>query len=217
MRLSFPAPLRALTPAALVLVAGLAVGGCTTMGGRMAMADGPMSREMMMDHMSGWSQASQMAATAMTEKYGMPAEMTATTAMWGPTGPWKRTVVYSTEVDHEFPAHHTDVMEQFVNYRVPPDMVDELAAYDGSVVVQRTNGEMSARCDLEAANLLALNLADQIVRGEQTVDGARAEYGRQIMAFKAGQPAPLAERLAFVPPANGTRDADRPLMPGGGR
>jgi hypothetical protein len=148
----------------------------------------------------------------MMETYGEPAAVTATMAMWGPTGPWKRTIVYATEVPHEFPAHHTDVMEQFVNYRVPPEMADELAAYDGSVVFQRTNGEISARCDLEAANFLALNLADEIVRGRRTVAEARAEYGRQITAFKAGQSAPLAERLAFTPLASGTPDPDRPLM-----
>ncbi|HEX8386831.1 MAG TPA: hypothetical protein VF576_11645 [Rubricoccaceae bacterium] len=208
-----PTPLSRL--ATLVLVAGLALPGCTTMNGGMAGTAAPMSREALMAHTSGWSQASRMAVTAMTETYGAPDAVTATTAMWGPTGPWKRTVVYSTEVPHEFPGSHTDVMEQFVDYRVPPDMFDELAAYDGSVVVQRTNGEISARCDLEAANVLALNLADQIVRGQRTVAEARAEYGRQIMAFKAGQPAPLAERLAFTPAATGTADPDRPLMSGG--
>jgi hypothetical protein len=101
-------------------------------------------------------------------------------------------------------------MEQVVDYRVPLEMYDDLATYDGSVIVERTRGEMSARCDLEAANFLALNLADEIVRGRRTVDEARAEYGRQIMAFKAGRPSPYTSGLTFTPPASG-RDPDEPL------
>ena len=40
-------------------------------------------------------------------------------------------------------------------------MFDELAAFDGAVIVERTKGEMSARCDREAANVLALNLVSE--------------------------------------------------------
>jgi hypothetical protein len=54
---------------------------------------------------------------------------------------------------------------------VPPDKFDELAEYDGSVIVERTKGEIAARCDLEGANFLALNLAHEIVTGKRSVDG----------------------------------------------
>ncbi len=163
-----------------------------------------------MSRMTGWSQASRMAAAYMLETYGPPAELTSTTATWHRTGPWKRTIISADETPHAFPAPHTDVMEQVVDYRVPLEMYDDLATYDGSVIVERTRGEMSARCDLEAANFLALNLADEIVRGRRTVDEARAEYGRQIMAFKAGRPSPYTSGLTFTPPASG-RDPDEPL------
>ncbi|MEX2153654.1 MAG: hypothetical protein WD825_09970 [Gemmatimonadaceae bacterium] len=56
---------------------------------------------------------------------------------------------------HSFPKPHTDLLEQFIDYRVPVDKYDELAAYDGSVIVERTKGEISARCDKEAMNFLA--------------------------------------------------------------
>jgi hypothetical protein len=56
---------------------------------------------------------------------------------WGKTGPWKRTIVYAQEFPHEFPAHHTDVMQQFIDYKAPAAMYDELAMYDGSVVLER--------------------------------------------------------------------------------
>lgn len=159
---------------------------------------------------AAWSESSRMAYEATVAAYGPPDELTATMAVWHGNGPWKRTIISATPTQHRFPGPHEDVMEQVVDYRVPPDMFDELARYDGSVIVERTKGEMSARCDVEGANFLALNLAHQIVTGEQTVDGARAEYARQIMAMKAGRPAPLTERLMFAP-MPGAADPDTPV------
>jgi hypothetical protein len=159
----------------------------------------------------GWHPAAQEAVRMMTAKYGPPAELTATMAVWGRTGPWKRTVVSGEAVDHAFPAPHPDVMEQVVDYRVPPELFDELAAYDGSVVVERTKGELSARCDKEGANFLALNLAHEIATGKRKVDDARKLYGEQIMAMKAGKPAPYTERLMFQQ-TRSTTDPDMPVM-----
>lgn len=164
--------------------------------------------------MSGWPKASKEAAMFMTKKYGAPAMMGKDMMAWGKTGPWKRTIVYAREYPHEFPMHHTDVMQQFIDYKAPPEMYDELAMYDGSVVVERTSGEISARCDKEGANFLALNLANDIVTGKRKVEDARKMYGEQIMAMKAGKPAPYTEKLMFQVPAGGTGDPDRPVMMG---
>ena len=69
---------------------------------------------------------------------------------------------------------------------------------------------MSARCDKEGANFLALNLADEIARGRRTVEDARRMYAEQIMAMKAGRPAPYTERLLFTPMRGSSMDPDRP-------
>lgn len=69
-------------------------------------------------------------------------------------------------------------MESVIDYHVPPDKADDLEAYDGSVLFDRTKGEMSARCDKEAANMVALNLADDIITGKRNIDEARQEYGK---------------------------------------
>ncbi len=174
----------------------------------------PMTRmdSKSMEHMiASWPQASQMAAHMAMEKYGPPAETTASMLIWNKSGQWKRTVVYNYEVSHDFPMHHTDVMQQFIDYRVSPDMVEALAKFDGSVVVNRTNGEISARCDALGANILAINLANQIVTGKMSVAEARKTYGEQIMAMKAGRPAPMTEQLNFTVPMGGTADPDKPL------
>ena len=43
-----------------------------------------------------------------------------------------------------------------MNYRVPPEKLNDLGRDDGSVVVARTNGEISARCDKDGANFQRL-------------------------------------------------------------
>lgn len=157
-----------------------------------------------------WPAASREAIRFMSDKYGPPAAVTPDAALWGKTGPWKRTLVFRTEVPHRFPMAHTDVMQQWIDYKAPASLYDELAAYDGSVVLERTSGEMSARCDKEAANFLALNLADEIVKRKTTVEQARKKYGEQIMAMKAKKPAPYTEKLLFSV-AGDTQDPDQPL------
>ncbi len=175
---------------------------------------GRMNMAQMNKMMSAWPTASKEATMFMTKKYGPPAAMTPDMAIWGKTGPWKRTIVFAKEYAHEFPMHHTDVMQQWIDYKAPAGMYDELAMYDGSVVLERTTGEMSARCDKEGANFLALNLAHDIVTGKQTVEGARNMYGDQVTAMKAMKPAPYTEKLLFAPMMN-TNDPDQSsAMPG---
>lgn len=176
----------------------------------MKMGQAKMSTAKMTRMMKGWPTPSKEAAMAMVKKYGAPMHMSEHMAMWGKTGQWKRTIVYDYEVNHQFPGPHTDVMQQWIDMRVPPDMFDDLATYDGSVVVERTNGEISARCDKEGANFLALNLAYDIVSGKRSPDDARKMYAEQIMAMKAGKPAPYTEKLLFTPAMGGTSDPDKP-------
>jgi hypothetical protein len=158
----------------------------------------------------GWPKASRQAIKFMTDKYGAPAAVTADMAVWGKTGPWKRTVVFRNEVPHKFPMPHTDVMQQWLDYKAPPSMYDELAQYDGSVVLERTAGEMSARCDKEGANFLAVNLAHEVATGKRSVEDARKKYGEQIMAMMAKRPAPYTERVMFNT-SGATEDPDRAL------
>ncbi len=160
---------------------------------------------------SGWPPKPQEVGREMIQKYGQPDEVTASMLIWNSNGPWKRTILYREEVPHTFPMKHTDLLEQFVDYRVPPDKFDELARYDGSVIVERTKGEISARCDKEDMNLLALNLANDIVTGKRSVENARSFYAKTAMAFKAGKKDPYTQQLQFSVPKGGTADPDRPM------
>lgn len=194
---------------AVLLASGCAGG--AAMGGGMSPAGMRMDQASMQRMTGSWHPAAQEAMQSMMQKYGPPAEMTPTMAVWNQTGPWKRTIVYAQAVQHNFPMLHPDVLEQFVDYRAPLDRYDELAMFDGSVIVERTKGEMSARCDKEGANFLALNLANEIATGRRTPEQARQMYGEQIRMMKAGQMTPYTSGLMFTPPPSGN-DPDRPIM-----
>lgn len=105
---------------------------------------GRMDPAQMTAMMANWPTASREAAMFMTNKYGPPAAMTPDMVVWGQTGPWKRTIVFAKEYAHAFPMPHTDVMQQWVDYKAPPEMYDDLVMYDGSVVLERTSGEANA-------------------------------------------------------------------------
>ncbi|HVK97010.1 MAG TPA: hypothetical protein VM368_04290 [Flavisolibacter sp.] len=159
---------------------------------------------------SGWDAKTQEVASTMMSKYGAPNEVTGTMLVWHNNGPWKKTIIHKEPVQHLFPMPHVDLLEQFVNYSVPADKFDELARYDGSVVVARTVGEISARCDKEEANFLALNLAHDIATSKRSVEDARSYYARAIKEMMQGKMDPYLQKLHFNSGGN-TKFADQPV------
>lgn len=133
---------------------------------------------------AAWKSKPQEVARKMLAKYGQPHEATAARLIWHGNGPWKRTELVNEEIPHLFPKPHHDMLFQAISYRVPPDKFDELAAYDGSVIVERTKGELAARCDMEEANFLAVNLAHDIVTGKKGVEAARKFYAEAMREMK---------------------------------
>jgi hypothetical protein len=104
-------------------------------------------------------------------------------------------------------APHTDYLEQFIDYRVPLELFSRLAEYDGSVVVNRTRGEIAARCGGMRMNFVAINLAHDIISGKRTVAQARDEYGRLYSAYKRGEKPPYTQAFQFALKGN-TADRD---------
>lgn len=192
---------------ALVIVLMLPLAGCA------AAAEAPHQRAATPSAaqvVAGWPETAREAANSMIQKYGAPDEVTPTMVVWHDNGPWKRTIVRREEIQHDFPMPHKDVLEQFIDYDVPPASFDELAMYDGSVIAERTRGEISARCDKETANLLALNLAHDIVTGQRTVEEARTTYAEQMRAMMNNQPAPLTEGFTFAVHQGDITNPDQP-------
>lgn len=182
-------------------------------GTRTATLSGGVARLATPEITREWPAASREAAAAIEQKYGPPAEVTATMLVWHQTGPWKRTVVHNLEVPHAFPWPHADVVEQTINFRAPLELYDDIAAFDGSIVVQRTNGEVSVRSEREEMNFLALNLLNDIVMERRTPQQARADYSRYAAGFTNGERHSYTQGLTFQTMGADMRDPDRPVTP----
>jgi hypothetical protein len=159
-----------------------------------------------------WSNAPKKTAEVILDHYGPPDEATASKLFWHGVGPWSRMDITADQAVHNFPTPHTDYITQYVPYAVPPAKAAELLAFDGSVLIDRTTGELGPRCDHEAFNILTLNLPVEIIESRRSVQDARELYAETAAAYVMGRPAPYAERLLFTPPAQGTADPDEPNL-----
>lgn len=158
-------------------------------------------------HMAAWPEKTRRLAAQLVTEYGKPAEITERQLTWYGNGPWKRTTLYRQEVQHNFASPHKDVLEQTINYRVPVDKLTILAQFNGSIVVNRTRGEMSSTSDAEDTNFLALNVADDVTKGDRNADQARAYYAQIIRARMIKEPEGYLQALKFKPAAS-TADPD---------
>lgn len=170
------------------------------------------------DAIAHWKEVPRKSASDMMQKYGEPDEVTKQRVVWHNKGPWKRIEVINEEIPHHFPMPHKDTLKQTVNLTVPADKFDELAEYDGSVLVDRTRGEISARCDKEPANFLALNLAHDIISGKKNVQEAREFYAKTIQELMQGQKPAYTQSLQFqtARDAAGFTDQPSPILEGAG-
>ena len=144
-----------------------------------------------------WPQKPHDAVMTVVKKYGQPEIISEHLICWKETGQFKFTKVMDHEFPHDFPVSHTDFMEQGLSHKVPVDKVGPLAVFDGSVIVDRTTGCLSARCDVEAHNTLALNLAHDVIMGKRTPAEARNHFAMVIMKEMKGQSDPYLEKLLF--------------------
>jgi hypothetical protein len=168
-----------------------------------------------LDMISAWPAESKQAAEAIMAKYGMPTEHTSSMLVWEKTGPWKKTVVMKDAIDHQFPIAHKDVLKQVVDYKVPADKADELAQFDGSVIIDRTKGEVAVRCDKEENNFIAMNLVDEIVKGKKTVKQARDMMAKAVTGTSlAGNEGMFKDGLKFQLATSSTADADKSIPMG---
>ena len=159
-----------------------------------------------------WPKMARSAAEEIVRKYGMPNETTPSRLTWFDNGPWKRTTVIRDEIPHNFPQPHTDVVEQAIPYQVPLDKVAEVLEFDGSLVIERTKGEVIARCDMESANIASLNLMHDIVTGRLTAGEARKEMAEVASAYVLNRSSPYAEGFQFEVPRADTRHADHTVI-----
>ena len=159
-----------------------------------------------------WPEESREAAQLVIDQRGEPDEATETLLTWHHAQPWKRIVASKAFWRHDFPMPHFDSVESFIDYRVPADKFTPVVQFDGSVIAERTAGEVSARCHDEQANCLALNLMHDIVTGAKTVQEARSYYGKEALDYRRGKPTPYMDGLRFTPHGPGAADPDTRIL-----
>lgn len=146
----------------------------------------------------------------MVEKHGRSTVTGDRVLAWFGIGPFVKTVIVRDAASHMFPMEHVDFLTQTVKYRVPENRLAALNEFCGSVWFHRTSGELSAQCDVEGVNLLALNLAHDVISGKRAPADARAFYAKTAMAFKQGdKSSPYVTGLMFEQDA-GAGDPDEP-------
>lgn len=156
---------------------------------------------------SSWPTYSQKVAASLVETYGTPHEATPTMLIWQYNGPWKRTIVHHEGVRHNIPHRHVDILEQTVDAKVLPDSYSEIIKFDGSIIIDRTRGEMTAYCESEHANILLLNLAHDISIGKITAQEAKKVLENSSDFFHSMLPNQYRDSLLFTPTVQ-TNDPD---------
>src|SRR5215212_4815977 len=146
----------------------------------------------------GWPEESREAAQLVIDTYGEPHEATESMLTLHEVGPWKRVLASKVFFSNQFPAPHIDSVESVIDYRVPPEHFSALAQFVGRVIVERTAGEVSARCHDEQANFLALNLMHAIVTGARDAADAREYYAKEFLDYRRGKPTPYMDGLRFA-------------------
>lgn len=178
----------------------------------MATPDTPVDQQTVDQIIGEWPDEPAEIAERMIEQYGLPNEAAPSELLWYDNGPWKRTEMFRDGVPHNFPKEHTDYLKQVIDYRVPPEKFDDLGQFDGSVYVDRTNGELAAKCDKEPMNVLALNLAHDIITDETSVDDARQEYAMTAVKQMMGGSPDYTQGLQFPIPEDKQRDPDETIV-----
>lgn len=171
----------------------------------------PITQDSVNMAIESWPESSKNAVSAMITKYGLPSAVTNEALGWGQTTSFKNTMVFKDEVKHSFPAEHHDVLLQTIDYRVPTGKVGALTEFDGSLIIDRTKGQLSARNEREEMNYLAFNLADKIVRNEMSVEEARLEYSKGFEALESGNTSNKNLSALNFKTAGKTADEDRAL------
>jgi len=162
-----------------------------------------------------WGERPRLGANEMIAKYGMPQEATSERLIWHNAGPFKRIMVMNLETPHDFPMPHVDFLEHTISYNVPQGKVGDLIEFDASSTINRTVGELSARCDLEGHNILTLNLDHDIIIGKKNVSEARKAFGDIVEQDVMGKHPPYVEELQFMPAKPSTAAfSDKPVIPG---
>jgi hypothetical protein len=160
-------------------------------------------------HLAGWPEATRKLGAQLMTKYGAPTEITPRQVTWIRSGQWARTTLYKEGAAHNFASPHRNVLEQAVLYKVPIDKLVPLAQFNRSLVVDLARGELVASSDSEEINFLAVNVADEVVKGQRTAEEARIYFAQLVRAKMIKEPERELQTLTFAPAKSASETADK--------
>jgi hypothetical protein len=163
-----------------------------------------------------WPDAPRKAEEKLLEHYDGPNEATPAKFFRYQVGPRSRMKLTADEVLHNFLTPHADYLTQYVDYPVRSEKAGELIKFDGSVIDDRTAGQVGSRCSNHAYNTLTTNLAIEIMDGRRGVEDTRRFYGETASAFVLGRSAPYAKVSCSTHRARKSRILTNPSSPGHG-
>ncbi len=146
---------------------------------------------------SGWPDSSITAAKDTIQKYGDPHETTSDSLIWRNVAPFKEIIVHKEVYSHRFPLLHQNSLEHVVDYKAPVGKIDDVWKFNGSIVLNRTKGEMSSFAENEAMNVLSLNLAHQVLTGRIGSETARVMFGKETLNYMNGNKTAYTQVLSF--------------------
>ncbi|MHB0971931.1 MAG: PIN domain-containing protein [Thermoanaerobaculia bacterium] len=149
-----------------------------------------------------WSPASQTAARTAMSVYGQPDQLTDRRMVWTNRSPWARIEVMRDPVAQIEPGVDSGMIVHTIVYPVTTGQAQELRRFNRNIRIDPASGEISVRGVSEAANLLALNLIDEIVRGTRDADDALRFYRD---ALRDGVITSYEQRLMFTPRTRAAR------------
>jgi hypothetical protein len=162
-----------------------------------------------------WPDKTKTAAQALVDKYGTPDVVTDKMVGWNERDQWMMVGVYRDAVSVKEPTAHDAFIVNKISYKVPENKVGSLARFDHALVVDQIRGTLAVQGDSEQHNVLALNLANEIVTGKRDVASARSFMKKTLMESMAGKSSPYVDSLKFTPaPSDEPASAPASAMPG---
>jgi hypothetical protein len=150
----------------------------------------------------GWPEHSRRLAESIIQVYGPPDVVQSSQLFWTGRRPWKKMVVYRDALASARP----NGFEQSIAYDVRVNRWRAMAAFDRGVDYDPVGRELVAHTDAETTNFLALNLADDVIRGRRTPADAREFFDKTLTLSSAGKGSPYLRKLLFRPRGLPERD-----------
>lgn len=148
---------------------------------------------------SDWPTFSRVTAELAVSRYGLPEIVTPEALTWNAAGPWMKTVIYRTGRQHAYPQKHEDIIRQSMVFEVSAAKAAALAKMDMGLSVEGNPTVISVLSDSEESNMLAMNLAHEVVGGQRTPADARAFFRKTIELSAQGKNSPYTEVILSVP------------------